>query len=107
MSVLKLYKIEQDEVYGYDTYSDAVVAAYNENDARTMHPRIPSSKLFCEGRELFEFERVEHHDENDDDHYCDDAWVEDNKVHMVKVTLLGKAEKTIKQGVICSSFHAG
>ena len=35
---MNLYHISQDAVSGYDTYSDAVVAAESEQDAKNIHP---------------------------------------------------------------------
>jgi len=35
---VNLYRISQDENNDYDTFDSAVVAAENENDARTIHP---------------------------------------------------------------------
>lgn len=75
-----IYKISQTVVTGYDTYSDAVVAAENEELARKTHP----SKWGV----------VWHGD-----------WCEDTAD--VKVELLGTAEPSIKAGVIVASFHAG
>lgn len=35
---MKIFLISQNDNRGYDTYSDAVVAAPDEDTARTMHP---------------------------------------------------------------------
>ena len=85
---LNIYKIEQDETRGWDTYSDAVVAAESEEDAKTIYPdksgelrRIPLSGAWGE-------------------------WTNDPT--NVRVTLIGVAVRTITcSQVICSSFHAG
>lgn len=78
---MKLYFISQEENVGYDTYSDAVVAALNEEDARKTHPN----------GEVWE-----------SDHW---TWCKSPK--QVKVRLIGDAIEGTKAGVICSSFHAG
>ena len=35
---MKIYKISQSLLDGYDTYDSAVVVAENEDDARNIHP---------------------------------------------------------------------
>lgn len=34
---MKIYKVTQDAVYGYDTYDSFVVVAPNEEEARNIH----------------------------------------------------------------------
>ena len=86
---MNLYLISQSDVEGYDTFSDAVVAAYTEDEARTIHPnhncekRIPLPEM--------------------DFHLGD--WT--NSPNKVLVTFIGLADPKIKAGVICASFHAG
>lgn len=79
---MKLWKISQTEHEGYDTYSDAVVAAESEDDARKIHPG---------GYE-------------DDSYFRDLVWCNPN---FVKVEFLGEAKNGTQEGVICASFHAG
>jgi hypothetical protein len=82
---LKLWVIEQKDYdfIEYDTYSEAIVAAETEEDARHIHP---NGKVYT--------------DEIDDT----GTWTTyDN----VKATLIGIAASDIKRGVILSSFHAG
>ena len=82
---MNLYLISQDVVDDYDTYSDAVVAAENEDEARTTHP--DSSKRLPRKNE----------------HYL--TWANDPaEVH---VKLLGKAVAGTEAGVGCASFHSG
>ena len=79
---LKLYHISQDKRTGWDTYSDAVVSAPDENFAKTMHPEWPEIPI-----------------SNED--WCDHP-------NEVKAVLIGEADKTITEPkVICASFHAG
>ena len=80
---MNLYLISQDEVDGYDTYSDAVVAANTVEEAATLHPngqRIPAATE------------------------CG-TWT--NDPNNVTVNLIGTAMVGTEVGVICASFHAG
>jgi hypothetical protein len=83
---MNLYHISQDENGEYDTYSDAVVAAENEESARFIHPsewRNPN----------WDGKKVGY-----------DSWTD---AENVTVKLIGVAESHIKKGVVCASFHAG
>ncbi len=99
---MNLYKISQDINDGYDTYSDAVVCAENEDDARLIHPsefvtHFKNSKWYgthTDGTE-YETENWAH------------SWVLFNELDKVKVEYIGIAQEDLKRGVICSSFHAG
>lgn len=83
---MNLYLISQTEVTGYDTYSDAVVAAKSAKRASAIHPRGNN-----------------------------EGWKEDvapswcSSPMLVKVEYLGKACKaqSRKEGVICASFRSG
>ena len=80
---MKLYHISQDEASGYDTWSDAVVCAESEDDAKTIHPW-----------------------------QYDDAWARNGgfwckSPESVTAKYLGEAAPDLKRGIICSSFHAG
>lgn len=79
---MKLYLISQNVNTGYDTYSDAVVCANSEQEARLIHPD-GYSKVKADSY----------------DPWCDAS--------DVKVEYIGEADKSIKEGVICASFHAG
>lgn len=80
---LKLFLIKQDANRDYDTYDAAVVAAPNEEVARTMHPR--------DGRTNWE--------------WYSDTWC--STPEQVEVEYLGYARPGAKQGVILASFNAG
>ena len=81
---MNLYLISQSVNTGYDTYSDAVVAAESEEQARNIHPDgTPESK---------------------DDYFRRSTWA---PVKDVQVELIGIAKDGTKVGVICASFHAG
>ena len=85
---MNIYHISQTENKGYDTYSDLVVAAENEEEARLIHP----SNWYKDdpwNRELFSY----------------GEWA--TKPENVKVEYLGEAKEGTEAGIICSSFHAG
>lgn len=88
---MKLWKISQTEVGGYDTFSDAVVAAPNEAKAKTIHPNRGH------GNEI-KFIPMK-----------PDAWYSTwtNDPAKVTVEYLGNAKRGTPMGVICASFHAG
>lgn len=88
MSNMKLYLISQSEALGYDTYSDAVVAAPDEETAKKIHPSGYIWGLDWEPSL-----------------YGGGTWA--NHPDSVKVEFIGEAVEGIKLGVVCSSFHAG
>jgi len=84
--MLNLYLISQTKIAGWDTFSDAVVAAKDEESARKMHPR-------GEGRTL---------------PLPPDEWASDPKD--VTVQYLGRASELLAakgSHVVLASFHAG
>lgn len=85
---MNLYKIEQDVNTAYDTYSDAVVAAESEEEARAMHP---------ENGEPWD-------DKKEPPIYPYGSWTQKNNVKVVKI---GVANEGFRKGVVCASFHAG
>jgi hypothetical protein len=89
---MNIYLISQNENNGYDTYSDAVVAALNPKNARNMNPAGENFKgnIFMT---------------KEDWAYRWSEWA--SKPENVTVKLIGVAKKGIKEGVICASFHAG
>ena len=91
MSNLKIYKVEAPGGYGgcggYDTYSEFVVCAENEDEARDTHPE---GYKMSEGRD-----------------FCEWSWVSKTKLNDLDVTYLGDAAKGIEKGVIVASYHAG
>ena len=82
---LKLYHISQSENSGWDTFSDLVVCANSEDEARHIHPS----------------------------QYKDDPWAEDaysawcKSPDQVEVVYIGIAAPDVKPGIVCASFHAG
>lgn len=90
---MNLYHISQTAVRGYDTYSDAVVAAESEEAARLIHP---DDSPMGEIKHKWDGEHW-----ND---YGDATWSRPDRVN---VMLLGTAIPSLTAGVICASFHAG
>lgn len=87
---MKIYKISQNVNNDYDTYSDAVVFAENEDEARLIHP---------DGTYSYKEEEV--------NSTCDRNYGTWAKKEYVKVEYVGEAHEGSKVGVICASFHAG
>ena len=81
---MKLYRIWQEVNNGYDTYDSAVVAATDEEDARSINP------------ESIRFDDYELIDSS--------LWTERENV---KVEYIGEAADNIERSVICASFNAG
>jgi hypothetical protein len=98
---MNLYHLEQEDNCGYDTYSDCVVCAENENQAKKMHPNPDvkwqsgmwyNNKLDCSHEETL----------------CsyDADWA--NSPDTVTCKLIGKAAPGFTEPkVIISSYHAG
>ena len=84
---MKLYLISQTENDGYDTYSSAVVAAKDEEEAKEMHPEGHILKVPRDWKEP-----------------CG-SWASGKRY--VKVQCIGIATRGTKRQVICASFHAG
>lgn len=80
---MKIYLLEQFENNGWDTYSDCVVVAESEADAKTIHPADKPFEACKEWRDWA---------------YSTDA---------IKVTEIGTPNENQKRGVVCASFHAG
>lgn len=96
---MNLYLISQDVNSDYDTYSDAVVAADTENEARCLHPS--GYQWDAERGEWYQIRTV------DGSRYSEGnygSWV---RPEVVTVELIGVAQPDRKVGVVCASFHAG
>ncbi len=82
--LVNLYRLTQNDVTGFDTYSNVIVAAYTVGQAAHIRP---DGRLWGEERDFPEWTD---HPEN------------------VKVELIGQAADHIKDGdILCSSYHAG
>ena len=80
---MNLYLIKRPDLADYDQYDSAVVAAPDEATARNTHP------------DGFSVAR---------DEGAYGTWVTPEKVI---VKLLGKADKSVRRGVLCASYNAG
>ena len=81
---MKLYLIWQEVNNDYDTYDSAVVAALDEEDARSINPQS------------INFDDLKFKDYT--------TWTERENV---KVEYIGEAADNIERSVICASFNAG
>ncbi len=84
---MNIYHLTAD-ASGYDTYSDCVVVALDEDAARKTHPSGYDTEGEWWNRDL-----------------CYDPWC--TSLGAVEVELIGTAVPGTEAGVICSSFHAG
>jgi hypothetical protein len=81
---MKLWIIKQNMNNDYDTYSDAVVCADTEEEARLIHPNG--------------------YDDWDGTDNTFSTWC---GYKDVVVEYIGEAKEGLKKGVVCASFHAG
>ena len=89
---LNLYLISNSKKINYDMYDKAVVVAWNEDQAKLIHP----------SREIFEDDSKEW--------WKDKIWSVSSWClpEEAKVQLLGQAEEGFKPNqVVCASFNAG
>lgn len=94
---MKIYKIYQTVNNDYDTYSDAVVCAEDEQSAKAINPGG-----FCELGEDLKWYFVYH--DGRKSMKGDDSWADYKDI---KVQYLGEADSKIPKGVITASYHAG
>ena len=102
-NTLNLYLISQTVNNGYDTFDSAVVAARDEEDARSIHPVSSWLDMFylptvTQTAKEAEEERKKHGYNNDE------TWATRENV---KVRLIGVGLPDVKRGVICASYNAG
>ena len=102
---MMIWKISQDVNNNFDSFSDAVVIAADEESARRTHPDgdhqwSEGSLEDEEGRSDWAMWRSIRFST------CpgDPSWAPPSAV---KVELIGVATGNAKPGVICASFHAG
>ena len=101
LNSMKLYHVSQDINNNYDTYSDFVVAAESEDEARNTHP----SEFVTHRRDgLWYGTHIDGGEYETDNTYR--TWVTVEQLDKVEVKYIGKAADGVK-GIICKSFHAG
>ena len=98
---MNLYHISQTVNRGYNTYSDAVVAAKTAEDAC----RIDPSECYKIGKDDHWF--FQYADGSQEDSGICPQWGDWCAVKDVQCVLIGKATSGTKEGVICASYHAG
>lgn len=84
---MNIYRISQTQNGGYDTYDSAVVCAPSEDVARNMNP---SNGAVMTAKEW----------DNPFGTWC-------SRPDQVTVQLIGTANDSQHQGIVCSSFNAG
>jgi len=103
VSNLNLYLISQTVNNDYETFDRAVVAARDEEDAKSIHPL--SSWLDMSDIPTVTPTAREAKEEREKKGYnSDDTWtIREN----VKVRFIGIVSPDVERGVICASFNAG
>ena len=105
---MKIFHLSQNQNTDYDTYSDMVVIAKDEEDAKRLHPyqeEEGSKNIFYDEdkKEWWNFYNNSNKKYQFEDSYG--AWV--NDLSVIKVEYIGEAKEGSKRSVICASFHAG
>ena len=102
-NALNLYLISQTVNNDYETFDSAVVAAYDEEDAKSIHP---ISSWFDMGHLLTVTPTAKEAEEEKEEkgYNEDDTWTTRENV---KVRFLGIGSPDVKRGVICASYNAG
>jgi len=91
---MKLWLVTQNVNTGYDTYDSMVVAAVDEESARTMHPSDCAQWSATKGCWVWTEMQI---------CYDSGTWANPDKV---SVQYLGTTDRDI-EGVILASFNAG
>lgn len=99
---MKLYLISQEENNDYDTYSDAVVCADNEEEAKRICPS--SYYVWDEETESFIWCPIDAPHQRNPESKCSN-WA--SHINQVKVKLIGESIEGLQKGVVLDSFHAG
>jgi len=106
---MNIYHIHQDVNDGCDTFSDAVVCAKDEEDAKRIHPYLKIFPDIWYDEEKKVWMRKYSGGDSKGEPYVFEKYGNTWTTNMpnIKVVLIGTAKKGIKRGVICASFHAG
>lgn len=88
MPNLKLYRVSQTSVRGYDTFDSFVGAYASEDEAKIAHPF--GGTIYSHGG-----------------YYDSRVWATKYHLDSIHVEYLGEADAEITSGIICSSFNAG
>lgn len=126
-SNLNLYLVERTDYISYDKYDSFIVCCANEQEARETHPEDDSlvfnkeklcwnetrrydekigneiGKIYCRG---FLSKEHDHNIKTEHSVSCG-SWICGCSISHLKIILIGKADSSIKKGIILASFHAG
>ena len=100
---MKLYRIWQEVNNDYDTFDSAVVAAYDEEDAKSIH-QIWTMWKNSYLPTVTQTAREAEEEKEENGYNEDDTWTTRENV---KVKLIGIGSPRTKRGVICASYNAG
>lgn len=93
---MNIYLVSQTVAKGYDTCSDMVVVAENEEEARNIHP--------CQHPLLEDWSGMD--DDFNYEYWLSNIWAKNPS--QVSVKLIGTSVlPKVKNPIICYSFHAG
>lgn len=104
--LLKLYLLTQTENSGYDTFNSCIVAAYNEEEAKSIHPFLHKFDINC-----LPFDEYDNWKEFHDQEYIykeqwkTKTWA--SSPENVTCRCIGIAQDIEPNSVLCSSFNAG
>lgn len=98
---MKIYKLEQDDCRGYDTYDSAIVVAEDEEAAKRMSP---DDRYFWKEEEQ-RWAETDYEDPDPELRWTRRDWT--SNLALIKVTLCGEASPGIPRGVLLASFNAG
>lgn len=105
-NTLNLYLLTQDENNGYDTFDSCVVAAYNEEDAKCIHPFLFKFEWNCLDLDAEEYKRWDDPEYINKVQWDTKTWA--SSPYKVNCKLIGVADNSIDpNSVICSSYNAG
>ena len=102
-NTLNLYLISQTVNNYYDTFDSAVVAARDEEDAKSIHP-VFTSWLDGHVPTVTQTAKEAEEEKEKQGYNNDDTWTTRENVD---VKLIGICSPNIKRGVICASYNAG
>ena len=102
-NTLNLYLISQNVNNDYDTFDSAVVAARDEEDARSIHP-IRTKRDGCYLPAVTPTAKEAEEEEEENGPSDDKTWTTRENV---EVRFLGIGSPDVKRGAICASYNAG
>lgn len=97
---MKLWLVSQTANNDYDTYSDIVVAAETEDEARKTSPS-PDYREWSDEHNSWMFKYHDGRREKSEFY----SWVDD--LSLITVKYLGETAPEIEAGLILASYHAG